>query len=119
MNAGPFLKDLRCGLQARRSVAVYAAARPLWQPGGTPPAHLDGSLPGEAPLEPASRPGSFGGSLEHARGVLEHAMLTPPPMLTLRCSAHAGDFGFDPLNLGSDPTALDWCARARCAPRVI
>lgn len=51
-------------LQARRSIAVYAAARPLWQPGGTPPAHLDGSLP--------------------------------------------GDFGFDPLNLGSNKAALDW-----------
>ncbi len=49
----------------RRSVAVYAAARPLWQPGGTPPAHLDGSLP--------------------------------------------GDFGFDPLNLGANKAALEWC----------
>lgn len=52
-------------LQARRSVAVYAAARPLWQPGGTAPAHLDGSLP--------------------------------------------GDYGFDPLNLGANAKALDWC----------
>lgn len=38
-------------LQARRagrsSVAVQAANRPLWQPGVTPPAHLDGSLPGD------------------------------------------------------------------------
>jgi len=50
--------------QARRAVAVQAAARPLWQPGSTPPAHLDGSLP--------------------------------------------GDFGFDPLNLGSNKASLDW-----------
>ena len=54
--------------QARRAVAVYAAARPLWQPGGTAPAHLDGSLP--------------------------------------------GDFGFDPLNLGANPAALDWYRNA-------
>lgn len=58
------LADSNQTLQARRSVAVYAAARPLWQPGSTPPAHLDGSLP--------------------------------------------GDFGFDPLNLGSNKAALDW-----------
>ena len=35
-------------LQARRSaVAVQASTRPLWQPGTTPPAHLDGSMPGD------------------------------------------------------------------------
>lgn len=52
-------------------MAVYAAARPLWQPGSTPPAHLDGSLP--------------------------------------------ADFGFDPLNLGSDKAALDWWVPVRWA----
>ena len=40
-------------VQARRSaVTVYAAARPLWQPGSTPPAHLDGSLPGDFGFDP-------------------------------------------------------------------
>lgn len=39
-------------MQARRSVAVYAAARPLWQPGGTAPAHLDGTLPGDYGFDP-------------------------------------------------------------------
>jgi hypothetical protein len=35
-------------LQARRSgVVVQASSRPLWQPGTTPPAHLDGTLPGD------------------------------------------------------------------------
>ncbi|KAL4445808.1 hypothetical protein ABPG77_009007 [Micractinium sp. CCAP 211/92] len=53
---------------SRSSVAVQAANRPLWQPGVTPPAHLDGSLP--------------------------------------------GDFGFDPLNLGANPAALDWYRNA-------
>ncbi|KAI3438605.1 hypothetical protein D9Q98_001028 [Chlorella vulgaris] len=56
-------------VQARRSpVVAQATSRPLWQPGSTPPAHLDGSLP--------------------------------------------GDFGFDPLNLGSNAAALDWYRNA-------
>ena len=55
-------------LQARGAVKVYAAARPLWQPGSAPPKHLDGSLP--------------------------------------------GDFGFDPLNLGSNKAALEWYRNA-------
>lgn len=54
---------------AKRRFSVEAAAttgddRPLWFPGSTPPAWLDGSLP--------------------------------------------GDFGFDPLGLGSDPELLKW-----------
>lgn len=58
--------------QVRRSVAVnakspgtpaWAPERPLWLPGTTPPAHLDGTL--------------------------------------------VGDFGFDPLNLGANPKALE------------
>lgn len=36
----------------RRSVQVHAAARPLWLPGSTPPAHLDGSLPGDFGYDP-------------------------------------------------------------------
>lgn len=48
----------------RGRVTVSAAARPLWLPGVTVPAHLDGTL--------------------------------------------AGDFGYDPLNLGKDPQALRW-----------
>merc|ERR1711988_460841 len=42
--------------------------RPLWYPGNTPPAHLDGSMP--------------------------------------------GDYGFDPLRLGSDPNSLKWFREA-------
>ncbi|PSC76753.1 light-harvesting of photosystem I [Micractinium conductrix] len=38
---------------ARRSaVAVQASTRPLWQPGTTPPAHLDGSMPGDFGFDP-------------------------------------------------------------------
>ncbi|PIA33776.1 hypothetical protein AQUCO_04000083v1 [Aquilegia coerulea] len=48
--------------------AAADAERPLWFPGSTPPAWLDGSLP--------------------------------------------GDFGFDPLGLGSDPESLRWNAQA-------
>mmetsp|Transcript_761 Transcript_761/g.2744 ORF Transcript_761/g.2744 Transcript_761/m.2744 type:complete len:238 (+) Transcript_761:692-1405(+) len=51
-----------------RSVAVNAAARPLWNPGSTPPDYLDGTLP--------------------------------------------GDYGFDPLGLGSDPELLKWFQQA-------
>ena len=36
----------------RRSVAANAAARPLWRPGSTPPAHLNGSLPGDYGFDP-------------------------------------------------------------------
>ncbi|KAF5177450.1 Chlorophyll a-b binding protein [Thalictrum thalictroides] len=52
------------GLSVRAAAA--GADRPLWFPGSTPPAWLDGSLP--------------------------------------------GDFGFDPLGLGSDPESLRWNA---------
>ncbi|KAL6762567.1 light-harvesting chlorophyll-a/b protein of photosystem I [Haematococcus lacustris] len=52
----------------RRSVAARAANRPMWLPGNAPPAHLDGSLP--------------------------------------------GDFGFDPLGLGSSPESLKWFAES-------
>lgn len=52
-----------------RSTVVRASAeRPLWFPGSTAPAHLDGSLP--------------------------------------------GDYGFDPLGLGSDPELLKWFVQA-------
>jgi light-harvesting complex I chlorophyll a/b binding protein 5 len=40
-------------VQARRSgVVVQASSRPLWQPGTTPPAHLDGTLPGDFGFDP-------------------------------------------------------------------
>ncbi|KAK1365113.1 hypothetical protein POM88_040674 [Heracleum sosnowskyi] len=48
--------------------AVADPERPIWFPGSTPPAWLDGSLP--------------------------------------------GDFGFDPLGLGSDPETLKWNQQA-------
>merc|ERR1712093_391824 len=60
------LKSLRQA--GSRSSAVKAADRPVWLPGNAPPAHLDGSLP--------------------------------------------GDFGFDPLRLGSDTTLLKWFREA-------
>ncbi|CAI0627298.1 unnamed protein product [Linum tenue] len=56
---------------ARQGVTVCAVAdpeRPIWFPGSTPPAWLDGTLP--------------------------------------------GDFGFDPLGLGSDPETLRWNVQA-------
>ncbi|CAN1137260.1 Chlorophyll a-b binding protein 7, chloroplastic, partial [Linum perenne] len=60
------------GSRSRRGLtAVCAVAepeRPIWFPGSTPPAWLDGSLP--------------------------------------------GDFGFDPLGLGSDPETLRWNVQA-------
>jgi hypothetical protein len=34
-------------VQARKSVVAKAADRPLWRPGSTPPAYLDGSAPGD------------------------------------------------------------------------
>ncbi|KAL4425803.1 hypothetical protein ABPG75_009819 [Micractinium tetrahymenae] len=37
---------------SRSSVVVQASSRPLWQPGVTPPAHLDGSLPGDFGFDP-------------------------------------------------------------------
>jgi light-harvesting complex I chlorophyll a/b binding protein 2/light-harvesting complex I chlorophyll a/b binding protein 4 len=33
-------------------VAAAAASRPLWRPGSTPPAHLNGSLPGDYGFDP-------------------------------------------------------------------
>ncbi|KAG2502221.1 hypothetical protein HYH03_000707 [Edaphochlamys debaryana] len=38
--------------QARRSVVAKASARPLWLPGSTPPAHLNGSLPADFGFDP-------------------------------------------------------------------
>jgi light-harvesting complex I chlorophyll a/b binding protein 4 len=59
----------RVGAKApRSSVRANAASRPLWRPGSTPPAHLNGELP--------------------------------------------GDFGFDPLGLGSNPDQLKWFAES-------
>lgn len=52
------------GSMTVNAVAVSPQDRPLWFPGSTPPAWLDGSLP--------------------------------------------GDFGFDPLGLGSEPELLKW-----------
>jgi hypothetical protein len=41
--------------QARRSAVVtYATTRPLWQPGVAPPAHLDGTMPGDFGFDPLS-----------------------------------------------------------------
>lgn len=37
-----------------RSFAVTAEARPIWFPGSTAPAHLDGSLPGDYGFDPLS-----------------------------------------------------------------
>merc|ERR1711959_269197 len=51
-----------------RLVALKSTNRPVWFPGNTPPAYLDGSMP--------------------------------------------GDFGFDPLRLGSEPSALKWFREA-------
>ena len=42
----------RGSVSARRSVAVRAAARDLWLPGSTAPAHLDGSLPADFGFDP-------------------------------------------------------------------
>ena len=47
-------------------MSAVTTDRAVWLPGTPPPAHLDGTLP--------------------------------------------GDFGFDPLNLGTDKSALSWCA---------
>lgn len=59
----------RAARPARSAVVVRAAAnRPTWYPGATPPAHLDGSMP--------------------------------------------GDYGFDPLRLGTNPTSLKWLREA-------
>jgi len=55
-------------VKAERAQVVVNAQRKLWLPGSKPPAHLDGSLP--------------------------------------------GDFGFDPLNLGKDPSALSYFKEA-------
>eukprot|EP00192_Tetraselmis_astigmatica_P018122 CAMPEP_0117658926 /NCGR_PEP_ID=MMETSP0804-20121206/6137_1 /TAXON_ID=1074897 /ORGANISM="Tetraselmis astigmatica, Strain CCMP880" /LENGTH=256 /DNA_ID=CAMNT_0005465505 /DNA_START=94 /DNA_END=864 /DNA_ORIENTATION=- len=63
--AGKALPARNIRVQAR---VTMSADRPLWYPGTTPPAHLDGSL--------------------------------------------AGDFGFDPLNLGSDPEILKYFVQA-------
>jgi len=49
-------------------VCKASASRPLWRPGSTPPAHLNGTLP--------------------------------------------ADFGFDPLNLGTNPDKLKWFAES-------
>eukprot|EP00803_Ostreobium_quekettii_P008887 evm.model.scf_1873.2 EVM.evm.TU.scf_1873.2 scf_1873:9469-11814(-) len=67
--APAFVGSAKAGrVQAARNVAVKAVDRPVWYPGNDPPAHLDGSLP--------------------------------------------GDYGFDPLGLGSDPELLKWFVQA-------
>lgn len=38
--------------QARASVRVHAAARPVWLPGSAPAPHLDGSYPGDYGFDP-------------------------------------------------------------------
>lgn len=71
---GAAVRGLKCRAQAEAiaetaaDAAIPAAERPLWLPGSTPPAYLDGTL--------------------------------------------AGDFGFDPLGLGSDPRDLRWYVQA-------
>jgi light-harvesting complex I chlorophyll a/b binding protein 4 len=40
------------GARPQRSVVAKAATRPLWLPGSTPPAHLDGTLPGDFGYDP-------------------------------------------------------------------
>ncbi|KAL8156926.1 hypothetical protein AgCh_001868 [Apium graveolens] len=65
------LSKLGAPVKTRSFTTVAAVAdpeRPIWFPGSTPPAWLDGSLP--------------------------------------------GDFGFDPLGLGSDPETLKWNQQA-------
>ncbi|KAK1403189.1 Chlorophyll a-b binding protein, chloroplastic [Heracleum sosnowskyi] len=65
------LSKLGAPVKTRSFTTVSAVAdpeRPIWFPGSTPPAWLDGSLP--------------------------------------------GDFGFDPLGLGSDPETLKWNQQA-------
>jgi len=63
--AGKALPARQVRVQAR---VTMSADRPMWYPGTSPPAHLDGSMP--------------------------------------------GDYGFDPLNLGSDPELLPWFVQA-------
>eukprot|EP00244_Chara_vulgaris_P003373 TRINITY_DN160_c0_g1_i6.p1 TRINITY_DN160_c0_g1~~TRINITY_DN160_c0_g1_i6.p1 ORF type:complete len:271 (+),score=45.98 TRINITY_DN160_c0_g1_i6:368-1180(+) len=67
---GRSLRQVKAAAVSTGSFKVSAAAeeRPLWFPGSSPPAWLDGSLP--------------------------------------------GDFGFDPLGLGSEPELLKWMTQA-------
>lgn len=86
-------------VQARRSaVVVYAASRPLWQPGVTPPAHLDGTLPGDFGFGEPRGTGSnqLGMPWQAARWL---------DALTASCSTSCPA---DPLNLGVNKEALDW-----------
>jgi len=67
-----------------------SADRPLWYPGSTPPAHLDGRY-------------------DWSRTVVtsEYLVVTSGLRYSL-----AGDYGFDPLSLGSDPEILKWFVQA-------
>merc|ERR1711904_675311 len=67
-NARIMLLNLNFKNLQTRATALKAMGRPVWFPGNAPPAHLDGSMP--------------------------------------------GDFGFDPLRLGTDPTLLKWFREA-------
>merc|ERR1711959_248186 len=65
------LVDMILPASTKKSLSIMSITtqnRPVWFPGNTPPAHLDGSMP--------------------------------------------GDFGFDPLRLGTEPTLLKWFREA-------
>jgi hypothetical protein len=102
------LRSSLLGVQARRSVRVnakspgtplWAPERPLWLPGGTPPAHLDGTMVG-----------AYNACVRRLWEAPSHAVhpLSTTHQLAQRASTPgpAGDFGFDPLNLGAAPEAL-------------
>jgi hypothetical protein len=90
-------------LQARRSaVVVQAASRPLWQPGTKPPAHLDGTMPGDfgfgEPVDAAD---------DHSNNMLTvwGRWIFPGCLNAYHTSR---SFFADPLNLGVNKDALEW-----------
>jgi hypothetical protein len=98
-------------MQAARSGAVYAASRPIWYPGNDEavPEYLDGTLAG-------------GTRMRHMQGkqtvkhTLTLAQPNPPPQSPLLLQpallSLPGDYGFDPLSLGSSPEQLAWNVHA-------
>lgn len=97
-------------LQAQRSsVVVSAADRKLWYPGletENVPSYLDGTL--------AGRFGSM--SSVSSVGTTPPLTLSPSTLLTRmhHLSLPTGDYGFDPLRLGSDEEQLKWYVVTRC-----
>ena len=129
---------------SRASVRVAAAAqRPLFFPGAAPPEYLDDSLAGlhwrvtqiaqlcsslqsqRHPFSPDFRSSTKRSEQTHRELLIRTVattsdvllMVLPPIALTPAphcCSA--GDYGWDPLGLGADPTALKWCVRITARP---